>query len=395
MTRTLVWFRDDLRVEDHPALSAAADAAGRADDVVGLYVLDDHTDGVRPLGGASRWWLHHALESLRAALGQRGVPLIVRVGSPAELVPELAAELRTERVHWSRRYGPGERALDAAIKKDLPARGIEAESFPGTLLHEPWKVQTNTGGPYKVFTPFYRALTSSTIREPGPGADLLPEQDDPSSSAAVSASGSATPPTSTCSPPAPTGGGLRRAWDPTIDGAHRRLREFVDSLAEGYADGRDVPSSDSTSRLSPYLRFGQLSPFQVWAAASDIPDEKSRRAFRSEIGWREFCWHLLFHFPDLPEKNLRSQFDAYPWQSASDELETFEAWTAGRTGFPLWTPVSGSYGTSATCTIGSAWPRPACSSRTWESTGATARPGSGTRWWTLTQPRTPPTGSGW
>ncbi|WP_146340270.1 deoxyribodipyrimidine photo-lyase [Nesterenkonia sp. NBAIMH1] len=336
MARTLVWFRDDLRVEDHPALTVAAEHAEEPGDVVGLYILDDTTQGIRPLGGASRWWLHHALESLQRELRELGVPLILRAGSPAELVPQLAEALSADRVHWSRRYGPGERALDAQIKQHLPERGIGVESFPGSLLHEPWTIQTNSGGPYKVFTPFYRALSSSMIREPG----QVPEPLGGISAAAGRLSGAQEPfgelRDLDLLPTAPDwAGGLRDAWDPTIDGGHRRLGEFVESLSENYADGRDVPSYDSTSRMSPYLRFGQLSPFQIWDAAAQVPQEKSRRAFRSELGWREFCWHLLFHFPELPQKNLRSQFDAYPWQRASDEAQVFEAWTAGRTGFPF------------------------------------------------------------
>lgn len=336
MTRTLVWFRDDLRSQDHPALAAAVEQAEGDGDVVGLYVLDDHTEGIRPLGGAARWWLHHGLESLREELGKLGIPLLVRSGDPAELLPRLALETRASHVHWSRRYGPGERQLDAAVKKELPERGVAVESFPGSLVHEPWQIQTTTGGPYKVFTPFFGALSSETIREPGPPIPAVGQLQ--RATASLSGASVALGEVSELGllPTRPDwAGGLRRTWDPTETGAHRRLSTFVEELGEEYDGARDLPGTDGTSRLSPYLRFGQLSPFQVWHAAAEITDEQSRRTFRSELGWREFCWHLLYHFPQLPQQNLRSAFDAYPWRSKAEEPEAFSAWSSGKTGFPL------------------------------------------------------------
>lgn len=336
MTRTLVWFRDDLRTQDHPALAAAAEHATPDGDVVGLYVLDDHTDGIRPLGGAARWWLHHALESLREELRPLGIPLLIRAGNPEELVPQLALDAGADRVHWSRRYGLGERELDAAVKKELPERGVQAQSFPGSLLHEPWQVQTTTGGPYKVFTPFYAALSAEPIRQPG--EPILSGGELQSVTSSLAGTGVALGEVANLDllPTRPDwAGGLRRTWDPTESGAHRRLETFIAERAEDYDAARDVPGTDGTSRLSPYLRFGQLSPFQVWHAASEISSEESRRTFRSEIGWREFCWHVLYHFPQLPHKNLRSQFDAYPWRTRSQEPEAFKAWCSGQTGFPL------------------------------------------------------------
>lgn len=341
MPRTLVWFRDDLRVQDHPALTAAAEHATSGDQagtggVVGLYVLDEQTEGIRPLGGAARWWLHYALTSQREELGKLGIPLLIRAGDSAQVVPEVAEQAGAQKVTWSRRYGPGERELDAAVKKELPGRGIAAESFPGSLLHEPWQVRTTTGGPYKVFTPFFSALSAEPIRLPMPAPDAVAQL----RSVAASLSGAGLPAGEVedlgLLPARPDwAGGLRRSWDPTEAGAHRRLGTFVEELGEEYDAARDLPGTDATSRMSPYLRFGQVTPFQAWHAAAGIVDEASRRTFRTELGWREFCWHLLYHFPQLPHQNLRSQFDAYPWRSRAQEPEAFGAWTAGRTGFPL------------------------------------------------------------
>lgn len=338
MTRTLVWFRDDLRTADHPALRAAVEHATAADQhagVVGLYVLDDHTPGIRPLGGAARWWLHHALESLKEELADLGIPLLIRAGDPYEVVTQVAAEVSADRVHWSRRCGHAERQLDAAVKKQLPQQQVEAESFPGTLLHEPWTLQTTTGGPYKVFTPFWNALSADPPREPEPA----PPSIGAISSATSSLTGAGVPLGDVADldllPTAPDwAGGLRRTWDATEKGGHAQLHRFVGELAEQYDDARDQPALNGTSRLSPYLRWGQLSPFQVWEEASAITHATSRSRFRSELGWREFCAHLLYHFPQLPEQNLRSQFDAYPWRTAKQEPEAFTAWTAGKTGLP-------------------------------------------------------------
>lgn len=359
MQRALVWFRDDLRIHDHPALTAAVDHAASVNnstgvgtaaadakagrhkagsqnggDVVGLYVLDDHTKNIRPLGGAARWWLHHALESLRIELGQLGIPLLIRSGDPAKVVPNLAREIHADHVTWSRRYGAGERALDAAIKTDLPQHGIEVESFAGSLLHEPWQIKTSTGGPYKVFTPFFHALSDMSIREPAPAPEPVAQLRTVSAGLSGAAIAAGEPADLDLLPTKPDwAGGLRQKWDPTEAGGHRRLQHFIDEHGNDYDRDRDFPGTDGTSLMSPYLRFGQITPFQAWHAAADISDDTSRRSFRSELGWREFCWHLLYHFPQLPHENLREQFDAYPWRTRKQEPEIFKAWTAGGTGF--------------------------------------------------------------
>lgn len=334
MTRTLVWFRDDLRTLDHQALTRAWGGAEGSGEVLGLYVLDEASPGIRPLGGAARWWLHYALESLREELEALGVPLLIRRGDPARILPQLVADCSVERVHWSRRYGAGERQADTAIKTDLRDRGLGVESFPGFLLHEPWTVQTSTGGPYQVFTPFWNALKS---RELG-SLEPTPKPLKPAKSPQAQLTGAGVPLGSPSDldllPRRPDwASGLRATWDASEQGGLRRLETFLDEEITGYDDARDRPARHGTSRLSPYLRFGQLSPRQIWQAAHQAGPELAGQ-FLSELGWREFCWHLLYHFPQLPHQNLRRQFDHYPWASAKDEPEAFGAWTRGETGFP-------------------------------------------------------------
>ncbi|GAA4283335.1 deoxyribodipyrimidine photo-lyase [Brevibacterium daeguense] len=337
---TLVWLRDDLRIADHAALTAAVDHAARSGTAVGsvvaVYVLDDASEGIRPLGGATRWWLHHALTALADDLAALGIPLLLRLGDPAVIVPELAEVLEVDRVHWTRRYGGPERAVDARIKEMLTSAGFAAHSYPGHLLHEPWTVQTRSGGPYKVFTPFWRELRSRDQDPPLPVPEPLSSIR--SARAWLADLGIATGDLAEWGL-LPTAldwaGGLRDAWNPTETAAHSLLADFLADRVDDYPRGQDLPAENGTSRLSPYLRFGQISPRQVWDAVHRTALGEGAETYLSEIGWREFCWHLLFHFPDMPHSNLRPQFDAYPWRTAAEAPEEFRAWTQGRTGFGL------------------------------------------------------------
>lgn len=336
MSRTLHWFRDDLRVWDNPALLAAREHAEDPGDIIGIYILDEHTPGIRPLGGAAKWWLHHALESLQKNLSDRGIPLLIRSGDPQQLLPELVAQRGADRVHWSRRYGGAERGLDAALKADLSDHGVTVQSFAASVLAEPWKVQTTTGGPYKVFTPFWRALSGLDIAAPADAPEPL--GDIASATASLASSGISLGELESLDllPTAPNWArGWHEIWDPTETGGHDRLDTFIGGQAENYHAHGQEPGTAATSLVSPFLRFGQLSPQQVWGAAAGIHHAESRTRFRTELGWRDFSWHLLYHFPELPEKNMRSEFDEYPWKSPQEDPDTFQAWTAGRTGFPL------------------------------------------------------------
>ncbi|MFJ6001176.1 cryptochrome/photolyase family protein [Arthrobacter sp. NPDC092385] len=325
MAVTLVWFRDDLRISDNPALAAAADSG---DDVVACYILDEDTRGIRPLGAASKWWLHHSLAALAETLADLGIPLVLRRGAAEEVLPRLVAESSAHAVVWNRRYGLAERTADAALKASFTDRGIDVTSYQANLMYEPWEVTSGSGQAYKVFTPFWRACLASRtprrplpaptrLRGPGLGSDdldawgLLPTSPDWAQ-------------------------GLRDTWTPGEAGAHARLDDFLDGPVHGYRDNRDRPALQGTSRLSPHLRFGEISPFEVWHAAQDHRDGSTAddiRAFGSELGWREFSWQLLYFNPELATVNYRPEFDAFTWESST--RSELEAWQRGRTGYPL------------------------------------------------------------
>ena len=307
---SIVWLRDDLRLADNPALTAAAERGG---PVVLVYVLDEASTGVRPLGSASKWWLHHSL----AALGEQ---LVVRRGAAEELIPALVAEVGAGAVFWNRRYGAS-REIDARLKARLREDGLDTRSFQANLLVEPWTLTTASGGPYRVFTPFWKAARELQFRGPLPvpevewmsarsdEVDLLPHPD--------------------------WAAGLRESWTPGEAGAHAQLEGFVEERLADY-HRRDEPAVDGTSRLSPHLRFGEISPFQIWERLHGAMSPAARKnvpKFLSEVGWREFNWSILFHEPELAQRNYRPAFDAFPW-SAPDP-EELAAWQQGRTGIPL------------------------------------------------------------
>jgi deoxyribodipyrimidine photo-lyase len=324
MAVTLVWLRDDLRLSDNPALH---EAASSGDDVVVCYILDEESPGIRPFGGASRWWLHHSLAALGASLADLGVPLVLRRGPAGTVLPRLIEEVGAGTVLWNRRYGLAERELDASLKSWCQERGTAASSYQANLLFEPWQVRTGTGEPYRVFSPFWRAC----LREPGPRLPLpAPER----------LSGP-TPPSDQLEswgllPTPDWAQGLRDTWVPGEAGGAARLEDFLDAGVAGYAVNRDLPGVDGTSRLSPYLRYGEISPFQVWHAAQSRRDGglgEDIRVYLSEIGWREFCWQLLYFNPELATVNYRPEFNAFAWEADTDA--ELKAWRRGRTGYPL------------------------------------------------------------
>ena len=323
---TLIWFRDDLRLADHPALHAAADDP---DGVVALYILDEESPGARPLGGAARWWLHHSLTRLAASLAELGIPLVLRRGAAAGVLASVVRETGVARVVWNRRYG-AERHIDATIKHDLRAAGVAATSFAGSLLHEPWTVQTGEGRPYRVYTPFWRACLAG----PPPAAPL----------AAPTALRQAAPARSelladwALTPSRPDWSeGLAVRWVPGEQEALAKLDRFVASGAPNYASRRDFPAETVGSELSPHLRWGEISPRTIWARA--LASGADLGTFLSEVGWREFAWHTTFHHTADPGSaglhtlGINAQFDAFPWRDpAAHELR---AWQRGETGFGL------------------------------------------------------------
>jgi deoxyribodipyrimidine photo-lyase len=323
---SIVWFRDDLRIADHPALHAALE---RGAPIVCVYVLDEESPGIRPLGGAARWWLHGSLTALAAALEQHGGRLVLRRGPADRVIRALVDETGAGAVTWNRRYGGPERELDAGLKQALRDDGLAVESFAANLLFEPWTIRTGQGTPFSVFTPFWRACRSaSEPRHPLPaprGANAIT----PADAASDDLDDWDLLPTHP-----DWAGGLRDAWTPGADAAHARLRDFLDDDLGDYAEGRDVPSEAVTSRLSPHLRWGELSPYEVWHAVRERRSGGTGASrFLTELGWREFAWHVLFHAPDLATRNWRAEFDAFPWPRLHPTA--LRAWEEGRTGVPL------------------------------------------------------------
>lgn len=324
----IVWFREDLRLADNPALDAAV-ASGRP--VLCVYIFDEQSSGLRPAGGASRWWLHHSLAALAGALEKRGGRLDLFSGRAAQALERLVRETGAGALFWNRRYDAGGIEVDRRIKEDLSG-GVEVASFNGKLLAEPWTIKTKTGGPFRVYSPFWRALQAAG--EPAP-----PLPSPARIKAAPAPHGAVRLDALKLLPTKPDwAGGLRAAWKPGEASAAKRLAAFLDEELAGYAEGRDRPDQPFVSRLSPHLAFGEISPRQIWAAtrhaeASNPKLARSAAKFVSELAWREFSYHLLFHNPDLASKNFDARFDAFEWPRRDEKA--FAAWTRGATGYPL------------------------------------------------------------
>jgi deoxyribodipyrimidine photo-lyase len=330
----VVWFRSDLRLADNPALAFAAES-GRP--VLAVYVWDATASGVRPMGGAATWWLANSLDALAASLQALGAPLHVVAGRSEHVILAIAETAGAAAVVWNRRYEAGEQAQDAAIKAALKAAGAAAKSFNSHLLNEPWDVESKAGAPMKVFTPYWRAA-----REKGE-----PPQPKPKPGALRAA---AFPTACAVQPQTIASLGLKpskpnwahemeTAWTPGEVGARQALGRFLERAAKGYGENRNRPDYRSTSRLSPHLRFGEIGPRQIWHATRAALESGHTPAkaydiekFLSEVGWREFSYHLLHQFPDLATRNFQRRFDEFPWEH--DEA-AFQAWTRGRTGYPI------------------------------------------------------------
>lgn len=280
------------------------------------------------MGGASRWWLHGALQSLNQSLQGK---LNIYRGDPLAVISQLAQQTSATSVVWNRCYEPWRIARDAKLKSVLKEQSIEVESYNGSLLWEPWQVLKKDGTPYKVFTPYYRrgCLSAAAPRKPLPVPAKINAQYLCSDSLALAEL--------QLLPTIPWDTSMAARWDTSETAAQDRLDEFVMQELEDYREGRNFPAKPNVSRLSAYLHFGQISTNTAWYRASDaaglINNESSVDTFLSELGWREFSHYLLYHFPQLPRDNLQSKFDNFPW--ASNTQDDLKAWQRGRTGYPL------------------------------------------------------------
>ena len=332
----IVWFRDDLRLSDQPALHAAAEAAaGTGSPVFCLYILDEESPALRPpqarpLRGAAGWWLAQSLRSLQQSLRAIGTQLILRKGPAAKIIRDVALQTGARTVFWNEIAQAPYRLLAREVAASLEEIGVASRDFSGDLLAHPDRIRSKEGRGLRVFTPFWKrvqALGDPTKPLPSPKAlgsvagltgddiedwGLEPTRPD-------------------------WAGGLRETWTAGEQAAQACLATFLEDRIGGYATARDRPDRPGTSSLSPHLRFGEISPRQIWHAARFAADERPSLSgdvdkFLSELGWREFCRHLLFDVPDLAERNLQPSFDAFPWRH--DE-EALAAWQRGLTGYPI------------------------------------------------------------
>lgn len=322
----IVWFRRDLRTADNPALAAAI-ATGRR--VIALYVHDE--DAAFAPGGAQRWLLRHSLAALEKRLKKLGIPLILRSGAEEKTVAAVRAEAAAGSVFWNRRYAGEQIETDKAIKQALAADNVDVRTFNGSLLREPWETETKSGGPYKVYTPFWNSL-----RAEGPSRRLAPSPEKARAPAGDIASENLDD--WGFLPAEPNWASeFSQHWSAGEDAAQKALETFLDERAASYRGMRDIPSVNGTSRLSPHLAVGSISPLQIWTAthaaieSGDIPSAEGEK-FLSELAWREFSYHLLFHNPQMPTKPLRPEFANFPWRKSRKD---FDAWTRGETGVPI------------------------------------------------------------
>lgn len=323
MKTALVWFRQDLRLLDNPAFLEACSTHER---IIALYILDRETS---LLGDAQSWWLHHSLVSLSNSLNKVGLSLVLKQGNSCELILNLVKECAVDSVYWNRCYEPLTIERDKKIKSLLSHQGVHVQSSNGSLFNEPWTIENKSGNFFKVFTPYWKhclrtmSVPYETIFSHKPKNvpvvsdqvgdwDLLPQK--PNWAA-----------------------GFAQYWQPGETGAQIKLNEFIDNQLKDYKIQRDIPSMNATSRLSPHLHFGEISPWTIWRAIEvarldTACDLQSADRFMSELGWREFSYYLLYHFPQLPKSNFKTEFDKFPWHEDDVALK---CWQQGKTGYPI------------------------------------------------------------
>jgi deoxyribodipyrimidine photo-lyase len=316
LRKIIVWFRQDLRVLDNPALFHAAQAG----HVIPLYIWDKESDNPWPLGGASRWWLASSLQSMRAS----GVPLVIRCGHFQDILEALIHETGAEDIYWNRVYEPWAVARDTRLEAEL---SCQVKTFNASLLFDPHAITNKQGGYFRVFTPFWKScLNLPDPRSPLPKPQvqyvkILPQSLDVEDLGLISKAN-------------PWWKKFDLLWQPGEEGAVHALNTFLKEALSTYKPDRDFPRRKGTSRLSPHLHFGEISPQMIWCGVKSICPQPtpSREHFLSELGWREFSHYLLMHFPDLPTHAFQEKFQRIPWRQ---DHQLFEAWKRGKTGFPF------------------------------------------------------------
>lgn len=326
LMKTLFWFRQDLRLSDNPGLFQAAQQGS----VLPVFILDEENAGIKKMGAASRWWLHHSLEKLSQNLcGQ----LNIYAGNALTILLKIIQENAIEAVFWNRCYEPWRIKQDTHIKKQLNENAIFCQSFNACLLWEPWQVLKDDHTPYKVYTPYYRKTQTLATPMPLPKPEKLNLIKDVNTLLTL--------PDLALLPEKTWYQSFEPCWMIGEKAAHEKLDKFLNQGIQGYKEKRDYPAQINTSGLSPHLHFGEISPRQIWASvnlhemmAVYIADQEH---FKRELVWREFSYYLLYHFPNLPEKNFQPKFNRFPWKNIENP-ETkllLKQWQKGQTGYPI------------------------------------------------------------
>jgi deoxyribodipyrimidine photo-lyase len=323
---SIVWFRLDLRLSDNPALLAACAAS---DNQIPVYIWDPGTEANWSYGSASRWWLHQSLQELSESLRLRGSRLLIARGDSLTVLRNIISQTGAGSVFWNRRYEPAVLRSDREIATALREECIAVHTFNAALLHEPEKLKTREGNPFRVFTPFWNNFCTNTEPCPaGPEPDRIAPPDVSLHCLPLAAL--------ELEPKVNWASGFRDCFSPGETGAHLRLKLFKEEILSTYAHSRDYPGLDGVSMLSPHLHFGEISPAAIWHALrdlqSDLPERKNTGVFCRELAWREFAHHILFHFPHTSEQPLHEQFLNMPWL---DNPEHLKLWQRGQTGYPI------------------------------------------------------------
>ena len=314
------WFRQDLRLADNSALLSAI----RCGNLLPIYILDDECAGDYQYGAASRVWLHHSLVSLNQSLDGN---LRVYKGNTQRILARLLSRFDIACVYWNSLYEPWRMNSDFEVSKLANAADVTSGSVHGSLLWEPTQTLKSNGAPYKVFTAFYK---NACLNAPEP---LLPLS-------APQAIGFAKGDFDALDGIDDLGLLSHKTWEKRVlkgwrigeEGAIQRLQAFATHGINNYKNGRNLPAKPFVSRLSPHIHWGEISPRTIWHAINLMGDDENIQSFKSELGWREFCHSLLYNFPAMPQQNMSSKFDHFPWIDDKDALNT---WQRGVTGFPI------------------------------------------------------------
>jgi deoxyribodipyrimidine photo-lyase len=321
-----MWLRSDLRLDDNPALLAAV---SEGSPVIPVFIWDPESEEPWPPGAASRWWLHQSLRALTQRLSALESRLIVRRGPSLQTLEQILAETGATTVFWNRRYEPAVIARDSTIKQSLRDRGIKVDTFNAGLLFEPWTIGgKSTQRPFQVFSAFWKTCLSQPVpAAPQDAPTHIPRPSKWPKSLALA--------DLNLEPRIKWAGGIKRAWEPGENGATAELTNFLNERSDAYQTERDRPDRAGTSRLSPHLHFGEISPRRIWhtlASGRTVHKAEALDFYLRELGWREFAHHLLFHFPQTPDTPLRSEFASFPWR---DDDAFLKRWQRGETGYPL------------------------------------------------------------